>query len=123
MKLVGQWVIVAAVLLQSGCLKLLDAYYTAPKHFSPGTAKLRQMDKNVEQAYKAALRTMELEEWGVSKKELKPDSAMIRAHKNSRELVIDIKGEGDSSSVRAEIDQAGNDGELWNIMNHMDMMP
>jgi hypothetical protein len=38
-------------------------------------------------------------------------------------LVIDIKGEGESSSVRAEIDQAGNDGDLWNLLNEMDMMP
>jgi hypothetical protein len=108
---------------QTGCLKLFDSYYTAPKHFFPATAKLKQMDKSVNQAYKGALRTLELQEWGVTKKELNTDTAFIRARKGSRELVIDIKGEGDSSSVRAEIDQAGNDGDLWNILNEMDLMP
>jgi hypothetical protein len=111
------------VLGQVGCLKLLDSYYTAPKHFFPATAKVRQMDKSVDQAYKAAMRTLELQEWGVSKKEISTESAMIRARKESRELVIEIKGDGASSSVRAEIDQAGNDGDLWNILNEMDLMP
>ncbi len=123
MRLLALFFLAVMIIGQTGCLKLLDAYYTKPKHFFPATAKLRQMDKTVEQAYKSALRTLELQEWGVSKKELNTDSALIRARKASRELVIDIQGEGESSSVRAEIDQAGNDGDLWNILNEMDMMP
>ncbi|MBY0588518.1 hypothetical protein K2X85_15185 [bacterium] len=115
--------LIALVVAQVGCLKVLDQYYTAPKHYFPGTAKLKQMDKKVDQAYKSALRTLEVQEWGVSKKEVNADSAFIRARKASRELVIDIKGEGNSSAVRAEIDQAGNEGELWNLLNEMDLMP
>lgn len=122
MRVILAMLICSSVLSLTGCLNILDQYYNSPKHFFPGTAKVRNYGKSVDHAYNAALTVLEQRGWGVAKKELNPDSAMIRANKNAREMIIDIKGEGDSSEVRIEIDQSGNEAEIWAVMTELDML-
>ena len=116
-------ILFSGALFSTGCIKALDQYYTAGKHFRLGTAKVKRIDKPVDRAYSAALTVLEQNGWGVAKKELETDSALIRAHRQEREMIVDIKGEGDSSEVRVEIDQSGNDGEVWAFFSELDMMP
>ena len=114
---------VTCILGVTGCFKALEQYYTPSKHFHMGTAKVKVVNRTVESAYNATLAVLEENGWGVTKKELEKDSALIRAGKQQLEMIVDIKGEGDSSEIRAEIDQGGNDGELWNYFSGLDMMP
>lgn len=106
-----------------GCFHTLDEYFTAPKHFRFATAKVRRFDKPLERAYSTALTVLDQHDWGVRSKELSSESAMIRATKLERELVLDMTREGDSTQIRLEIDQDGNDGEAWSLLNEIDLLP
>lgn len=110
------------VAIGPGCA-VLDQYYTKSEHFAFGTAKTWQSEKSVKRAYEAALMVLDERDYGVAKKELNPESALIRAHRNERELVIDIKGEGEGAKIRLEMDQAGNDGEVFELKQQMEMLP
>jgi len=123
MRMIGILLLMTTVLSMTGCIKAIEQYYTAPKHYRFGSAKMKQVDRTVESAYHASLNVLVQNGWGVAKKELETDSALIRATRQHLEMVIDIKGEGDSSQVRVEIDQSGNDGELWAFFSELEMMP
>jgi hypothetical protein len=116
-------VLFGTCLSTGGCLTAIDQYYTSAKHYKFGTAKVRRVAKPVERAYEAALTVLEQKGWGVSSKELSSESALIRANRNERSLVFDIKGDGDASTVRLEIDQSGNEAETWSLLNELDMLP
>lgn len=120
------WLIsmVALVAMAStGCLKAIEPYYSSSEHFRFGTAKVQQSDKNVERAAHAALTVLADRGYGIASKEIKSDSAIVRANKDTIELVVSIESQGEGSEIRVETDQAGNHGELWEIMTAVDMMP
>ncbi|MBX9653522.1 hypothetical protein K2Y11_07875 [bacterium] len=123
MRTIGILLLMTFILGLTGCIKAIDQYYTVPKHYRFGTAKVKQVDRTVESAYNAALNVLVQNGWGVAKKELETDSASIRATRQHLEMVIDIKGEGESSEVRVELDQSGNDGEVWAFFSELEMMP
>lgn len=121
----GWFVAIAAVAAFSatGCLKVLDAYYSKSEHFPLGTAKVQQSDKSVERAAHAALTVLADRGYGIGSKEIESDSALLRANKGTVELVVSIKKQGEGSQIRVESDLAGNHGELWEILTAMDMLP
>lgn len=123
MRALAKAILVASTLLSTGCLKLLNGYYSAPKHFMLGTTKVEHSDKSVERAYRAALDVLKDRGYGVSRKEMESESAMIRANKDAIEIVVDIKSQGEGSEIRLETDTGGQQGELWELMTEIRMMP
>lgn len=113
--------VVGLISLACGC-SLLSKYYTLPKHFPLGTAKVKRVSQGLEKTYDAALTVLEQNGWGVSKKERSEESAIIAAYKEERELIFDLRSEGESAEVRLEINQAGNDADVWAMLNELDML-
>lgn len=116
-------IVLALVFASTGCLKLLNGYYSAPKHFLWGTTKVEQSDKSVDRAYHASLEVLKERGYGVSRKELHSESAMIRANKGAAEVVVDIESQGEGSVVRIEMDEGGRQAEIFQLMQQISMMP
>jgi hypothetical protein len=115
--------ILALTFASTGCLKLLNGYYSAPKHFLWGTTKVEQSEKSVDRAYHAALEVLKERGYGVSRKELHSESAMIRANKGAAEWVVDIESRGEGSVIRVETDEGGQQAEVIQLQRWIAMMP
>ena len=109
-------------LLAGGCA-LLEQYYTHPTEYPLGTAKLTPSAKSVRRAFDAALVALKERDYGVSRKTVADAEARIWATGPGFEIYVQIDGDGDGCKIRIEINQAGREGTIWDLMKIIEMMP
>ncbi|MGL5095325.1 MAG: hypothetical protein ACRDD1_07035, partial [Planctomycetia bacterium] len=51
------------------------------------------------------------------------DRACVVATRDGREYTFDLEQVGDGCKVRVEINQSGNDGDAWQLLRDVEMMP
>lgn len=114
--------LLVATLMTTGC-NLLEEFYVPGQHFQFGTVKQIELAKPVSDVVQTVQIVLKEQEFNITKVDQQQDSAQVWATKDMRSYVFDIKGQGSGVTIRLEIDQAGNDGAAWTLMQQIQSMP
>lgn len=106
-----------------GC-KAFQGYVHSARHFRFGTVDEVQVGKPAGRVIENLRRTLAMRDIGIISVETEQEATQMRASKDGLTYVFDVVELGEEATlVRLEIDQAGNNGEIWSLLNDVKAMP
>lgn len=111
-----------ALAVFTGC-NVLDPYIPHPVHFRFATTEDMQSEKSMDRLAKFLQVVLREEAIAITNIDEKAESIQICGKKDGLEYIFDIKKAGEGSTLHAEVNQVGNNKDLWGIMKRLDSFP
>lgn len=114
--------LITALAFGGGC-KLMTYSTMVGDHFRFGTVYEKDSPKSVPDVVRNCKIVLSERDFSLRKVEESEEAAQIHAAKNGVEYILDLKSIGTGTLIHIEASQAGNDMEVWSILNDVLALP